>query len=86
MIWYKGGYMMRNTPLLPSTSKIQIHNLNTSRVRGTMRELMDKVSRKFVNKTTHIKGLQLRKSLPQMLLASIVIRSESGAPIITPKF
>ena len=33
---------------------------------------------------SHIKSLRLRKSLPQMLPASIVIRSGSGAPITIP--
>ena len=32
---------------------------------------------------SNIKSLRLRKSLPQMLAAWKVIRSESGAPIIT---
>ena len=33
---------------------------------------------------SHIKSLRVRKSLPQMLPTSIVIRSESGAPITIP--
>ena len=33
---------------------------------------------------TNMKSFRLRKSLLQMLPASIVIRSESGAPITTP--
>ena len=41
-------------------------------------------SERVLNINTNIKSIRLRKSWPRMLAASIVIRSENGAPITTP--
>ena len=38
-------------------------------------------SERVLNINTNIKSIRLRKSWPRMLAASIVIRSENGAPI-----
>ena len=49
---------------------------------ATPRQNHDQVLPEIIS-TAHIKSLRLRKSLPQMLPAPIVIRSESGALITT---